>query len=200
MRKNRLATSANRGRSPSSRSSSHTSNTPTAIFMRQQRQLQRRDRGAEHEEDRRRQPCLDAEHVVLSVEEQRKRPQADQVFGHQPGDRLVGIEAQGLAETRTSPTGTRRSGSPRRTPATVRATSSGSTARRLRARPAGGCKLADAAMSAASYRWCRAAVGKTKAFGIAVTAARPGPDSRASACRGTRARRQSAETSRAPGR
>ncbi len=37
-------------------------------------------------------PRLHAEHVVLTVEEQRKRPKFAQMLGHQPDDGLVGIE------------------------------------------------------------------------------------------------------------
>ena len=47
-------------------------------------------------DERRRDPGLDAEHVVLSVEEERKGPELAEVLGHQADDGLVGIEVEVL--------------------------------------------------------------------------------------------------------
>ncbi|MEZ5284743.1 MAG: hypothetical protein R2712_08045 [Vicinamibacterales bacterium] len=53
---------------------------------------QREHGGPRDGEHRRHQPRFHAEHVLLAVEEERKRPALREVLGHQADDGLVGIE------------------------------------------------------------------------------------------------------------
>ena len=57
-----------------------------------QRDLEDGDRGLSHPEKRRDDPRLRAEHVVLTVEEERKGPELAEMLGHQTDDGLVGVE------------------------------------------------------------------------------------------------------------
>ena len=58
----------------------------------QERQLERKDGRAEDEEDRRRNPRLHGQEVVLPVVEQGEGPALAQVLGHEAGHSLIGVE------------------------------------------------------------------------------------------------------------
>ena len=67
--------------------------------------LQDGDRRAKHRKQRRRQPGLHAEHVLIAVDEHREGAAFRDVLGHQSEDGLIGIEAGLLPEQEHRGTG-----------------------------------------------------------------------------------------------